>query len=138
MPIKLRRAKTRTTKITDEAVAAFRTVERLQPKYLGCIRGTCDEKLHSKSHCSDCAECIDASRALRRELRLAPYEACPSDVTDSGPCPDYRHGSCWGESWPKAQELRREILAAIERSRPRKNRRERGSGERGRKQPATR
>ena len=59
--------------------------------------------------------------ALHSALGLAPCEASPlpREVTalgvHQGPCP-YAKGTAWGDSWPKAQELQRQLLAAVDAS----------------------
>lgn len=85
MPVKLRRAKGRSHRITDEAVEAY--IAR------------------------------DVSR-LHRALGLRPWEVSPlrRSVTalgvDQGAAPP-GGGSPWLESWPQAQELQRQLEAAV-------------------------
>ena len=49
--------------------------------------------------------------ALRVALGLRPWEASPMDAHD-GPSP-WPEGSAGARSWPLAQRLRRELMAAV-------------------------
>jgi hypothetical protein len=106
MPVKLRRPKKRAMQITDEAIAAFKTCEEIASAGLA-------EALEDEGGRRD--EYLTASRSLHRELSLRPWEASPLDVLDEGSCP--WEGNLYAASWPKAQELRRELLTAIKRRR---------------------
>ncbi len=61
-------------------------------------------------------EAVEAFRArdfhrLHSALNLAPWETSPIEVRN-GPSP-WPAGSGGDDSWPKAQELRRELMAAV-------------------------
>lgn len=108
MPVKRRWSKMRTTRITPEAVEAFKAALPGQ-RYLACIRGEACDSDHIGRHCDACTAHIDASRTLHRELGLFPFEASPIEVGEGlGP----QDRSNFAKSWEQAQELRRELLAA--------------------------
>ena len=52
---------------------------------------------------------------LRRSLKLPPWHASPLDEDLAGPAP-YGPETCWAISRPDALEIRREILAAMKRT----------------------
>ena len=106
MPAKLRRPKKRTMQISDEAVAAFRLCEEIAAA--GQHEAWEDEGGRRQEY-------LTAHRSLHGELSLRPWEASPVDVLDEGSCP--WEGNLYAASWPKAQELRRELLTAIKRRR---------------------
>ncbi len=106
MPVKLRKPKTRIAQISDEAIASFSLCQEID------AAGQYDE-FEDKG--GRRREYYDAHSTLHCELQLKPWEASPADVPDDGDCP-YRNGAHWDESWAKAQDLRREILAAMKRS----------------------
>jgi hypothetical protein len=84
MPVKKRKAKARAHQITPEVIAAFEAGDY---------------------------------RALHCALNLRPWEASPLPLSvtalgvDQGPAPDW--ANLHTTSWAKAQELQREILAAM-------------------------
>jgi hypothetical protein len=102
MPVKLRRPKTRTTRITDEAIAAFKTCEEITAAGL-------HEAWEDEGGRKD--EYLTAHRLLHVEFSLRPWEASPADVPDEGPCG--WSGNLYADSWSRAQKLRRELLAAV-------------------------
>jgi hypothetical protein len=102
MPVKLRRPKKRTMQISDEAVEAFRLCEEIAAA--GRL-----EAWENEGGRRD--EYLTAHRLLYIELSLRPWEASPLDVTDDEPCG--WEGNLYADSWPRAQDLRRELLAAI-------------------------
>lgn len=57
--------------------------------------------------------------ALHRALGLKPWEASPLPLEDEPLGVDQdsppEDGSPWGETWPQAQELQRELEAAVRR-----------------------
>jgi hypothetical protein len=106
MPVKLRRPKTRTTRVTDEAIQAFELCEEIAAAGL-------DEAWEDEG--GRRREYLTALQSLHGELSLRPWEASPVDVLDEGSCP--WEGNLYAASWPKAQELRRELLTAIKRRR---------------------
>ena len=84
MPVKRRNSKTRQHRITDEAVEAFQAGDYI---------------------------------ALHRALGLPPWHPSPlpESVHDLGVDPDNPppgDGTSWGEFWPAAVELQRELQAA--------------------------
>jgi hypothetical protein len=48
----------------------------------------------------------------KRGMAFKPWETHPADA-DEGPCP-WPAGAVGAESWPKAQTLRRQLIAEIE------------------------
>jgi hypothetical protein len=101
MPVKLRRPKTRTTRVTDEAIEAFRLCEEI-------VAAGDDELFEDEGGRRH--EYLEAHRALVCALGLKPWEASPVDV-DEEPCS--WSGNLYADSWSRAQELRRELLAAV-------------------------
>jgi hypothetical protein len=101
MPVKLRRPKKRTMQISDEAVAAFRLCEEIAAAGL---QAAWEEG--GRRH-----EYLAAHRSLHAWLSLRPWEASPADVPDDGPCG--WSGNLYSDSWLRAQELRRELQAAV-------------------------
>lgn len=115
MPVKKRKTKDRNLQITDEAIEAFLTVERLKAKRLACVRGTCEAPINER--CSDCAECSEADRFLDRALGVKLWEPSPTDVDEDA---DYEvGGQLWLDGWQRAVELRRDLLAAVKGRRSR-------------------
>jgi hypothetical protein len=106
MPVKRRRAKARNATITDEAIQAFELCEEIAAAGLA-------EAWEDDGGRRD--EYLTAHLSLHGELSLRSWEASPADVPDSGACP--WEGNLYAASWPKAQELRRELLTAIKRRR---------------------
>jgi hypothetical protein len=102
MPVKLRRPKKRAMQITDEAIAAFRLCEEI-------VASGLHEAWEDEGGRRD--EYLTACRTLHAGLSLKPWEASPADVPDEGPCG--WSGNLYADSWLRAQELRRELLAAV-------------------------
>ncbi len=77
MPTKrTRRTRNIQAGVTDEAVHHFREALKYQGRYDACLYGeiAC---LQSNVHCPECAAYLEHTRALKRELRRAPWEADP-------------------------------------------------------------
>jgi hypothetical protein len=106
MPVKLRRPKKRTMQISDEAVEAFRLCEEITAAGL-------QDAWEDDGGRRD--EYLTAHRSLLVALSLRPCEASPCDAPDEGECPYDAGQLCWAASWPRAQELRRELQAAARR-----------------------
>ena len=89
--------------MTDEAIAAFRFCEEI------VAAGLQDawEDEGGRRH-----EYLTAHQSLHAELSLRPWQASPVDVPDEGSCP-WDGANLYADSWSRAQELRRELLAAI-------------------------
>jgi hypothetical protein len=90
--------------VTDEAIEAFRLCEEIAAA--GLQEAWEDEG--GRRH-----EYLTAHQSLHAELSLRPWAASPCDVTDEEPCG--WGGNLYSESWSRAQELRRELLAAVRR-----------------------
>jgi hypothetical protein len=108
MPVKKRKSKARQHLITDEVVALFSKCCEIQK--FG------DEEFWAEDG-GRRREYLDASGELHRLLGLKPWHASPLD-TDLA-APDRCGGELWVTSRPDALELRREILAAMNRGKQR-------------------
>jgi hypothetical protein len=103
VPVKLRRLKIRNMKISDEAIEAFRTCETI-------VDAGLDDTFEDQGGRRE--EYLEAHLSLHRALGLKPWSASPADVPDRGEC-TYDGSASWSASWAAAQELRRELLAAM-------------------------
>lgn len=103
MPVKRRKSKERKFQISDEAVELFGHARALQ------LRPGYDE-WEEAGGCR--REYLDTWKALHLALQRAPYEASPLDVDEDDQLPGV--GDCYAASIARAQELRRQLLAATE------------------------
>jgi len=109
MPVKLRRPKARTSRVTDEARAVFAEALQLQP-----IRSDCNRSIACRSpsvgeHCPECLKYMELDRELDRLLGLRPWITSPLRA-DSETLPDYLLHNPWqSECWRKARALRIEL-----------------------------
>jgi hypothetical protein len=90
--------------ISDEAIAAFQLCEEI----VAAGQHEAWEDEGGRRH-----EYLTAHRSLHVGLSLRPWDASPADVPDEGPCG--WGGNLYADSWSRAQELRRELLAAVRR-----------------------
>jgi hypothetical protein len=82
---------------------------RTYDQHLACLRGEACDSERRHSHCPNCTAYHEAWRTLHRALGLQPHEASPIDAHDG----DHRQdGTGYAASWPRAQELRRELAKA--------------------------
>lgn len=107
MPRRARKSRGHNSRVTDKAVELFTQAEPLTAG-----RNACTESDDMCTH-AECRQHIDLSLALHKELGLGPWQPSPLDVDDE-PC--RQDGTGWAESYPMVQELRREILARLERT----------------------
>ncbi len=107
MPVKFRKCKVRTPPITDEAVALFRLCNEI------AAAGQ-DENFENEG--GRRREYLDAYRALSRAVGINFWEVSPLDAVQESP-PDYmRQNPLQFGYWEKAWGARREILAALKRT----------------------
>lgn len=101
MPIKRRLSKVRQHRITPELVDLWVCLREIQE--VGD-----DEEWEPEGRRR---EYLDNSRALDSGLGLRPWEASPLHVHEGKPPPPYQN--LYAASWPRAQELRRELETAL-------------------------
>jgi hypothetical protein len=107
MPVKLRKAKLRTVQITDEAVALFRLCDEI-------IAAGQEDKFEDQG--GRRREYLDANRALGNAVGIKFREVSPFDAVREAP-PDYmEHNPLQTGYWRKAHAMRREMLAAMKRT----------------------
>lgn len=85
MPTKrTRKTRDQRTRVTDEAVQAFKTATALRERYSECIDSD-DERpcAIGGGHCAECLTYLQAVRELRAELRLKPWEVDPLTAGDA-------------------------------------------------------
>lgn len=108
MPRRPRKSRGHNSRVTDKAVELFTQAEPLTAG-----RDACTASDDMCTH-AECDEHIRLSLALHAELGLGPHQPSPLDVDDE---PYEQDGTGWAEAYPMVQELRREILARLGRTR---------------------
>jgi hypothetical protein len=94
-------------RVTPAAVEHFRKAMALQDLRNACEARNEQNDSHVWYECGICSVYREHHLALHRELRLHVFECSPLDV-DDGESP-WPRGSGGASSWPKAQELRKEL-----------------------------
>ncbi|WP_373054600.1 hypothetical protein [Thioalkalivibrio sp.] len=77
-----RRTRNQVAGVTPEAVGHFREAMARQDRYLACMTGEI-RCIDERQRCAECLEYLEHVRALKRELRLRPWE--PDPLTDDCP-----------------------------------------------------